>query len=461
MFTPGSSGQAPLKALSMIPHMSDQQLTAIAKDSTNPISTFAIAALNSRQIDRTKAATAGAQNAPTVANQVLSKEQPGINALPNNMQQQQPQPQGVTQLAQNEEAPQQMAEGGVASLDTGNMYDEKNYAGGGIVAFDDGGKVKGFDGTTGSGVELLEKYKPDWLKNPTAALFPSEPVPTIDDIKMQQLAANQAYDVDPNYFKTRATETAAANKEELDSSRRLSNANILFAAAEKLGTTPGSLLKGIVAAGPAAGKAAIEGGQNEIKMKQLQRLADEKLKDAQYAQNRGDAQAAQKSIEDYKKLRAEMGLKAAELETKIKEVGITADAAKAGKLSGLQNTARDNAMNEMKAAYPTGVNDTHFGGNTNKVDLYNAELEQRYKNNLAILYKNNDVINPEANVKSSNVAATNTPATNAGAPTGRPKPTQDDMKYVLDNLNNPAVAAKYEETFGVKAPRSMADLIPQ
>jgi hypothetical protein len=342
------------------------------------------------------------------------------------------------------------------------MLAEKNFAGGGIVAFDRGGDIKGFDGTTGSGVELLEKYKPDWLKNPTAALFPSEPVPTIDDIKMQQLAANQAYDVDPNYFKTRATETAAANKEELDSSRRLSNANILFAAAEKLGTTPGSFLKGLVAAGPAAGKAAIEGDQNEIKMKQLQRFADEKLKDAQYAQNRGDAQAAQKSIEDYKKLRSEMGLKAAELETKIKEVGITADAAKAGKLSGLQNTARDNAMNEMKAAYPTGVNDTHFGGNTDKVDRYNAELEQRYQNNLSILYKNAGEINPSTNViPSSNVATANTSATNVAAPTDKPKPTQDDMKYVLDNLNNPAVAAKYEETFGVKAPTSMADLIPR
>ena len=326
--------------------------------------------------------------------------------------------------------------------------------------FAQGGEVKGFDGTTGSNVELLEKYKPEWLKNPTAALFPSEPVPTMDDIKMQQLAANQAYGVDPEYYKTRAAEAATSNKEELDSARRLSNANILFSMAEKLGTTPGPLLRGLVAAGPAGGKAAVEGMQNEAKIKQLQKLADDKLKDAQYAQARGDAQGALKSIEDYKKLRSEMGLKAAELETKIKEVGITADAAKAGKLSGLQNTARDNAMNEMKAAYPTGVNDTHFGGDTNKVTRYNTELEERYQNNLNILYKNAGVINPNATANSTK-STSNAPATNVAAPTGKPKPTQDDMKYVLENLNNPAVAAKYEETFGVKAPRSMADLIPQ
>lgn len=40
--------------------------------------------------------------------------------------------------------PQQMAQGGIADLDPGNMYDDKHYAGGGIVAFAEGGEVKHF-----------------------------------------------------------------------------------------------------------------------------------------------------------------------------------------------------------------------------------------------------------------------------------------------------------------------------
>jgi hypothetical protein len=36
---------------------------------------------------------------------------------------------------------QQMAEGGLADLDVGNMFNEQSYAGGGIVAFDEGGDV--------------------------------------------------------------------------------------------------------------------------------------------------------------------------------------------------------------------------------------------------------------------------------------------------------------------------------
>jgi hypothetical protein len=142
MQTPSSSAAAklPIEMLSRIPKMSYPELHAIAMDTKNPLSTFAIAALNSREIAKTQAATAGAQNAPTIANQVLAKANaaPGINNLPNNMPQQMP-PQGVTQLTQTEQPPQQMAEGGVASLDTGDIYNEQSFANGGIVAFAKGG----------------------------------------------------------------------------------------------------------------------------------------------------------------------------------------------------------------------------------------------------------------------------------------------------------------------------------
>jgi hypothetical protein len=50
----------------------------------------------------------------------------------------------TTQLAQapTQEAPVQMAEGGLAGLDTGDMYNEDSFAAGGIVAFADGGEAE-------------------------------------------------------------------------------------------------------------------------------------------------------------------------------------------------------------------------------------------------------------------------------------------------------------------------------
>jgi hypothetical protein len=70
--------------------------------------------------------------------------------------------------------PQQMAQGGIADLDSGNMYDDKNFATGGIVAFDDGGEVQHFEegGTSRLGdyfrnlrATNLEKQKENKLIN--------------------------------------------------------------------------------------------------------------------------------------------------------------------------------------------------------------------------------------------------------------------------------------------------------
>jgi hypothetical protein len=60
----------------------------------------------------------------------------GIGTIPNTQMAQAPQmSQGPIQ------PPVQMASGGLAGLDTGNMYNENSFAAGGIVAFDDGGYV--------------------------------------------------------------------------------------------------------------------------------------------------------------------------------------------------------------------------------------------------------------------------------------------------------------------------------
>jgi hypothetical protein len=69
-----------------------------------------------------------------------------------------PMQQGIAMVA-----PQQnMAEQGVASLPTGDMYDEQNFATGGIVAFEDGGEVKRFQGLDGSYVVPSKTPREYW-----------------------------------------------------------------------------------------------------------------------------------------------------------------------------------------------------------------------------------------------------------------------------------------------------------
>lgn len=83
----------------------------------------------------------------TVAEDLVQEAQPqmeGVAGLPAGQPMQQA-------MAQQPEMPmEQMAQGGLAELDTGNMYDDNNYANGGIVAFDDGGYVPGYAGPEGS-----------------------------------------------------------------------------------------------------------------------------------------------------------------------------------------------------------------------------------------------------------------------------------------------------------------------
>lgn len=80
----------------------------------------------------------------------MVEEASGIAAIPQEMGQPMPQqmaPQMPPQMAQapQPQAPMQMAEGGLAALSLpDDMFDEESYAGGGIVAFEEGGEVPSY-----------------------------------------------------------------------------------------------------------------------------------------------------------------------------------------------------------------------------------------------------------------------------------------------------------------------------
>jgi len=88
-----------------------------------------------------------------------------------------PEQQGLAQLAQQppEMPPEQpmaqtMAQGGLAQLPVNN-FQPSNYAGGGIVAFDDGGRVHHFQTGGNKAIPLseLDTYEQDYGGNPVAA----------------------------------------------------------------------------------------------------------------------------------------------------------------------------------------------------------------------------------------------------------------------------------------------------
>jgi len=151
-----------VKSLRMLPNLSNDQLKQIASNNNDPLSTFAIAVLNSKQISANSAQNA---NQPTIANQVLAKENTpsGIASLTS---------PAATMMASNMQAPTESAQGGVSNLPIReDMFNEKNYAGGGIVAFQEGGDTNVFGFKRGT--SLMEKYLPSEFSNAQPAIIPT------------------------------------------------------------------------------------------------------------------------------------------------------------------------------------------------------------------------------------------------------------------------------------------------
>jgi hypothetical protein len=151
-----------VKSLRMLPNLSNDQLKQIASNNNDPLSTFAIAVLNSKQISANSAQNA---NQPTIANQVLAKENTpsGIASLTSPT---------ATMMASNMQAPTESAQGGVSNLPIReDMFNEKNYAGGGIVAFQEGGDTNVFGFKRGT--SLMEKYLPSEFSNAQPAIIPT------------------------------------------------------------------------------------------------------------------------------------------------------------------------------------------------------------------------------------------------------------------------------------------------
>jgi hypothetical protein len=111
----------------------DNTLVGYVQNPTGQVPTYlALSELQRRKEMRSKYQAAKPEE-KTVAEDLVQETQPGVMGLPAG------QPMQEAMQPPPEMPMEQMAQGGLAELDVGNMYDENNYANGGIVAFADGG----------------------------------------------------------------------------------------------------------------------------------------------------------------------------------------------------------------------------------------------------------------------------------------------------------------------------------
>lgn len=234
--------------------------------------------------------------APTAA----QGQMPPMQGQPPQMQPQMPPP------------PQMAADGGimgmlpysdgVAALPA-NLPD---YAGGGIIAFADRGAVKDPYQVERPNLQTLD--------------MPEERNAQTELTRRDEL--QKAFGFNPGeFFSQRATEAKAERdklktREDESTNKALTKGFLRAAAGKARGNTLSAFLAN-AAEGAIGGMEAYEGEQKDIREQQrLLREADRKDSEAQFLHKRGDVDAAAKSIDDSKKLRAAAAEKNVEIKNK-------------------------------------------------------------------------------------------------------------------------------------------------
>jgi len=246
----------------------------------------------------------------------------------------------------------------------------------GVYNFAKGGEVKHY--AYGAAVKTdPEKYDPFYYKDAAAALVPARKLPTAKEYFEDQRSAETELGLDPDYYKNRMKEIAAATAEETDSAKRLANANILFAMADTLSSTPGPILRGLSRAAPAGLKAGTEALKDLRELEKAKREAENKLRDAEYSQKRGDAQGYVKNINEYKTLNTNIELKNAELETSMRIANLKERASKTGKGYEIYEKAAKLAQDAFNKDYPDAAL-VETGGDADKLKLIQKQYLERY-----------------------------------------------------------------------------------
>jgi hypothetical protein len=284
-----------------------------------------------------------------------SQPQPGIAALP------EAQPMMEAMAPQPEMPMEQMAQGGLAELDTGTMYDENSYANGGIVAFDDGGPVQHYAYGGKTKTDPF-KYDPTYYQDAKAALIKPREEIALDDYIMQTQQAQQAFGVDPEFYKKSLEESKTERVKEAEEAKKMDQAELLlnYAAAFAGQPTLGkAIAEGSKGAAPIIGKM----GKTQREINSMYKMADRKTLEAQQAQARGDASGAMKAIEDRNNINTNIAMKNAELETSTILANAKARYEKAGVSEKLRGTILDKAIKDFTSKYPQGSAETVFDGN--------------------------------------------------------------------------------------------------
>lgn len=345
-----------LKLQNQLRSVPDDTLVGYVQNPTGQVPTYLALSELQRRKEMRNSYQANKPEEKSVAEDLVEEAQPqmaGVAGLP------EAQPMMQAMAPQPEMPMEQMAQGGLADLDTGDMYDEKNYANGGIVAFAKGGTPDDY-----------------------GVVMPI--VPTMDDMYMQTLEAQRAFGVDPDYYKKTLAESEKDRLKDLAEAKKMDQAQLLLSMGSAFAGTPffgQALAKAGESAVPIIGSMA----KNQRDINNMYKMADRKSLEAQYAQARGDAAGAQKAINEKESLLLTAQLEEAKLKSAEGVARTKATAALAGKEGDLNSKIYDKAQKDFAATFPSGSSSGIFRDNPGFIqfvkNIYLKNAEEYIKNN--------------------------------------------------------------------------------
>ena len=314
-----------IKIQNQLKGVPDDTLIGYVQNPTGQVPTYLALSELQRRKEMRNSYQANKPEEKSVAEDLVEEAQPqmaGVAGLP------EAQPMMQAMAPQPEMPMEQMAQGGLAELDTGDLYDENNYASGGIVAFAKGGTPDDY-----------------------GVVMPI--VPTMDDMYMQTLEAQKAFGVDPDYYKKTLAESEKDRLKDLAEAKKMDQAQLLLSMGSAFAGTPffgQALAKAGESAVPIIGSMA----KNQRDINNMYKMADRKSLEAQYAQARGDAAGAQKAINDKESLLLTAQIEEAKLKSAEGVARTKATATLAGKAGDLNSKIYDKYIKDFTASFPSG-----------------------------------------------------------------------------------------------------------
>jgi hypothetical protein len=347
-----------IKIQNQLKGVPDDTLVGYVQNPSGQVPTYLALSELQRRKEMRNSYQANKPEEKTVAEDLVQEAQPqmeGLAGLP------EAQPMMEAMAPPPEMPMEQMAQGGLAELDTGNMYDENNYATGGIVAFDDGGPVKhyAYGGKTKTDPYM---YDPDYYKDAKAALIKPREEIALDDYIIQQQQAQKAFGVDPEFYKKTLDESKSERLKELEDAKKMDVAQLLLSYGSAFAGTP-TFGKALEKGGEKAGSIIGSMGKTQREINSMYKMADRKTLEAQQSQARGDAAGAMKAIEDRNNINTNIAMKNAELETSAILANAKARYEKAGISEKLRGSIINAAIKDFTSKYPQGSAETVFDGN--------------------------------------------------------------------------------------------------